>query len=105
MDKCKPTKVVEKCHPPCNICYHIGWTEGSMIKGCDVIAYAGHIILRKHIQSINYHVSYCGECDTDNEDLTSIIKKNVVSIDTICNARLNLCFEHVEQLKEQNSIE
>jgi len=97
------TTLTEKCHSPCNICYHIGWNECGMIKGSDVVSYAGHIILRKNICML-YNINYCSECDTDNKDSTTIVKKNVVSIDTICNARLNLCLQHIEQLKEQNSI-
>jgi hypothetical protein len=97
------TRLTEKCHSTCNICYHIGWLEGGMIKGCDVLAYAGHIILKKNIVK-PYNINYCSECDTDNNDSTSIVKKDVITIDTICNARLNLCLQHIEQLKEQNSI-
>ena len=106
MNKLKPinsTKIIEKYHSPCNICYHIGWLEGGMIKGGDVVAYAGHIILRKNIDN-SCKINYCSECDTDNNNSNTIVKKNVISIDTICNARLNLCLQHIEQLKEQNSI-
>ena len=106
MNKLNPvnsSKLTEKYHSTCNICYHIGWLEGGMIKGGDVVAYAGHIILKKNIDN-PYNINYCSECDTDNNDSTTIVKKVVISIDTICNARLNLCLQHIEQLKEQNSI-
>ena len=97
------SKLTEKYHSPCNICYHIGWLNGGVIKGEDVVAYAGHVILRKNIDN-SYKINYCSECDTDNTVSTTIVKKSVFSIDTICNARLNLCLQHIEQLKEQNSI-
>ena len=96
-------KLPEKYHQICNICYHLGWSECSM-KSDNVVAYVGHIIERNQVDILCNHIGYCSECDSDNEDLTTIFKKKVVSIDTICNARLNLCEEHINQLKEQNSI-
>ena len=90
---------MDRIHKPCNICYHLGWSECSM-KGQEVIAYAGHIIELKNLVIKWNTDGYCGECDSG-----TIVKQKVVSVDTICNARLNLCKHHIEDLKEDNSLD
>jgi len=92
-------KTIEKTYKICNICYHLGWSECSM-KCEDVIAYSGHIIESNQLVIQWNNTGYCCECDTG-----TIVKQPVVSMDTICNARLNLCEYHVKELKEQNSID
>ena len=81
---------------PCNNCYHIGWVDHT-ISSENIISYMGHLIYMDSKVSEPYN-GYCLGC----VDEFSIQKNIIVSIDTACNCRLNLCEKHLSEMAEQN---